>query len=71
MFAFKKTKKQQNETHKTHESQKIINKRNNRSPITTIDSKDDILSRDLTNRKDICILLDCSDEVHQKKYLKK
>lgn len=31
-------------------------------PITAIDSKDDILSRELMNIKDICILLNCSDE---------
>ena len=47
----------------THECQKIINKCNHRLPITTIDSKDDILARELMNTKDICILLNCSDEV--------
>ena len=47
----------------TRECQKIINKCNHRLPITTIDSKDDILARELMNTKDICILLNCSDEV--------
>lgn len=47
----------------TRECQKIINKCNHRLPITTIDSKDDILARELMNTKDICILLNCSDEL--------
>ena len=41
---------------------KVINNYEYRIPIATIDSKDDILSRELMNTKDICILLDCSDE---------
>ena len=48
---------------KTKECKKIINKCPHRFPITSIDSKDDILSRELMNTKDICILLNCSDEL--------
>lgn len=48
---------------KTQECQNIINKCEHRFPITSIDSKDDILSRELMNTKDISILLNCSDEL--------
>ena len=48
---------------KTKECKKIINKCPHRFPITSIDSKDDILSRELMNTKDISILLNCSDEL--------
>ena len=48
---------------KTQECKNIINKCEHRFPITSIDSKDDILARELMNTKDMCILLDCSDEV--------
>jgi uncharacterized protein (UPF0216 family) len=47
---------------KTKKCQSIINNCEHRFPITTIDSKDDILARELMNTKDICILLNCSDE---------
>ena len=42
---------------KTKKCQSIINNCEHRFPITTIDSKDDILARELMNTKDICILL--------------
>ena len=48
---------------KTQKCQNIINKCEHRFPITSIDSKDDILSRELMNTKDISILLNCSDEL--------
>lgn len=48
---------------KTQECKNIINKCEHRFPITSIDSKDDILSRELMNTKDISILLNCSDEL--------
>jgi len=48
---------------KTQKCQKTINNCEHRMPITTIDSKDDILARELMNTKDICILLNCSDEL--------
>ena len=48
---------------KTQKCKNIINKCEHRFPITSIDSKDDILARELMNTKDICILLNCSDEV--------
>ena len=47
---------------KTQTYQKMINNCERRMPITAIDSKDNILSRELMNIKDICILLNCSDE---------
>ena len=48
---------------KTKKCQKIINNCEHRFPITSIDSKDDILGRELMCTKDISILLDCDDEV--------
>ena len=48
---------------KTQEYKNIINKCEHRFPITSIDSKDDILSRELMNTKDISILLNCSVEL--------
>ena len=46
-----------------NKSVKTINNYEYIIPIATIDSNDDILSRELMNTKDICILLDRSDEV--------